>query len=336
LGLTGDVMLGRLVDRYILGDPDREPAEIWGDTVGLFASVDARLINLECVIAASGRPVPNKTFTFRARPRAIEALRAAGVDFAGLANNHVLDYGPEAMLECLDRLRAAGIAAAGAGRDLAEASAPALITAGSARVAVVALTDNEPAWEAGDDRPGVAVVRFDEGGLVSPYRERLTAVLGRARETADLVVLCAHVGPNWGPPSPEMRTLAHQLLECGGDVYWGHSNHSVQGIEFKGDKVIIYSAGDFVDDYAVDPDERNDLSFFIDVAVRGRAVETVRLHPVRIEQLRVRRARPREAAWLRRRMEALCAPLGTRVAAEDSVLALSPAVPGPGDDVLPA
>ncbi|MDQ7842861.1 MAG: CapA family protein [Armatimonadota bacterium] len=328
LGLTGDVMLGRLVDHYVLADPMRDPAEIWGDTLDLFASADARLINLECVIAASGRPLPDKTFTFRARPRAIEVLRAAGVNFAGLANNHVLDYGPEALLECLDHLRAAGIAAAGAGRDLAEAAAPAVITAGIARVAVVALTDNEPGWEAGDNRPGVLVVRYDERGLVPPYRDRIAAALRRARETADVVVVCAHVGPNWGPPSPAMRALARQLLDWGGDLYWGHSNHSVQGIECYGDKVIIYSAGDFVDDYAVDPEERNDLSFFIEVAVRGRSVETVRLHPVHIEALRVRRAPPREATWLRRRMEALCPPMGTRVDAENGVLVLSPAASG--------
>jgi len=313
LGLTGDVMLGRLVDEHVLADPRCNPADLWGNALDLFASVEARLINLECVIAASGRRDPEKTFAFRARPRAIETLLAAHVDFAGLANNHVLDYGPDALLECLGHLRTAGIAHAGAGRDLAEASAPAVIAAGTSRLAVLALTDNEPGWEAGDRRPGVQVVRYDAHGLRPPYRERIAAAITRAREIADLVIVCAHVGPNWGLPSPEVQVLAHQLLDWGADVYWGHSNHSVQGIEFYGGKAILYSTGDFLDDYAVDPDERNDLSFFFEAQARGRTVATVRLHPVRIDGLRVHRAPAEDARWLARRMAVLSAPFGTRV-----------------------
>lgn len=101
LGLIGDVMLGRFVDARVLGDLERDPAYLWGDLPALLETVDARLINLECVIASSGAPDPGKIFTFRARPRALDALAAAGVTFAGLANNHVLDYGPDALLECL-------------------------------------------------------------------------------------------------------------------------------------------------------------------------------------------------------------------------------------------
>jgi len=323
LGLTGDVMLGRLVDRYLLGDPLRDPAEVWGDTRELFASVDARLINLECVIATTGWPDARKTFTFRAQPRAIEALLAARVDFAGLANNHVLDYGHDALLECLRRLRAAGIACAGAGRDIGEASAAAVVAAGTSRVAVLALTDNEPGWEAGPDRPGIQVVRYDAHGLLPPYRDRIAAAISRARETADLVIVCAHIGPNWGPPSRDVQALAHDLLAHGADVYWGHSNHSVQAVEFCGTKAIFYSTGDFLDDYAVDPDERNDLSFFFEVRARGGAVTEARLHPVRIEGLCVHRAGAGDARWLAHRMAALSSPFGTRVVEDGEALVVS-------------
>ena len=48
--------------------------------------------------------------------------------------------------------------------------------------------------------------------------------------------------------------------ECGIDLVHGHSSHHVQGIERYGGKLIIYGCGDFVDDYAVSPAYRNDLS----------------------------------------------------------------------------
>ena len=51
------------------------------------------------------------------------------------------------------------------------------------------------------------------------------------------------------------------IICTGKDVYWGHSNHTPQGIELYKDKAILHSTGDFIDDYAVDPTERNDLSF---------------------------------------------------------------------------
>ena len=60
-----------------------------------------------------------------------------------------------------------------------------------------------------------------------------------------LVIISAHIGPNWGEPSPAMRRLAYELLDLGGDVYWGHSNHTPQGVEIYKDKVIMYSTGDF-------------------------------------------------------------------------------------------
>lgn len=317
LGLTGDVMLGRLVDREILADPGRDPAWVWGDTLELFNRVDARLINLECVIATRGTPDPHKVFCFRARPRAVAVLQRARVDFAGLANNHVLDYGPEALEECLTLLHSSRIAFAGAGRTIAEASSPTTIVAGGVSVAVVALTDNEPGWEANDHRCGVHVVQYDRYGLIGAYRDRLGAALEAARTMAEFIIVCAHVGPNWGLPSIEMRTLAHQLLDLGADLYWGHSNHAVQGIELYDGRPILYGSGDFLDDYAIDPLERNDLSFFYEVDVQDGRVRDLRLFPARVDGLRVVRAGVGDARWLARRMEQLCDGLGTSVQPDD-------------------
>lgn len=315
LALTGDVMLGRLVDQFVLGSRDHPAGTVWGDVLPLLRQFDARLVNLECVISERGTPwrPASKPFHFRARPRAIEALREAGIDGVSLANNHVFDFGPEALVDYLRHLDGAHIAHAGAGLSLDQALAPMVLSHLPVPIAVVSLTDNEPDWEAKPDQPGVNFVRYGPGGLQEPYRSRLAGALARARSTASVVLVSAHVGPNWGEPSGDMQAMAHELVDMGADLYWGHSNHSPQGIELYRGRPILYSTGDFVDDYAVDPDERNDLSFLFGVELRGNAVERLTLYPTAIEDFRVRMATPAEAAVLRESLTAKCRAFGTPV-----------------------
>jgi poly-gamma-glutamate capsule biosynthesis protein CapA/YwtB (metallophosphatase superfamily) len=329
IALTGDVMLGRLVDAYVVRDENSAPAGLWGDVLPLLLEADLRLANLECVISSCGekwRPAA-KRFHFRAHPRAVEFLKAAGVDCVTLANNHTLDYGTEGLLECLDLLDRAGIRHAGAGRDLDAALEPALLETPEGRVAVVALTDNEPVWEAGRDRPGTNFVAWDDDGLVEPYRSRLREAIELARSRADLVVAGAHVGPNWGSPSSGMRALAHQLVDFGVDIYWGHSNHTPQGIEIYNATPIIYSAGDFIDDYAIDPEGRNDLSFLFVAEVMEGHVRRIDLHPIAIERFHVRQARDEEVAFLQERMRSLSSELGTELQSHGEALSAEYRVP---------
>jgi len=321
IALTGDVMLGRLVDQYVIQNQSIGPEKIWSDVLPLLLKADRRLINLECVISVRGREwqPDSKAFHFRARPRVIDFLRAAKIDCVALANNHVLDYGTDALLECLALLDRAGIKRTGAGASLEEALTPAILDLPQGRLAVVSLTDNEPEWEAGEKKPGVHYIAYNAKGLVEPHRSRLVQVLKQARSQADLVMVSAHVGPNWGPPSVAMRMLAHQIVDLGADLYWGHSNHTPQGIELYKGKAILYSTGDFIDDYAVDRDERNDLSFLFVLELERGRIARIALHPVCIEDLYVRLAKDLEIIFLQRTMQAKCATFGTALGFRDGV-----------------
>jgi poly-gamma-glutamate synthesis protein (capsule biosynthesis protein) len=321
IALTGDVMFGRLVDQSVIRRQAIGPDRIWGDVLPLLLKADRRLINLECVISDRGREwqPDSKAFHFRAHPRAIDFLRAAKIDCVTLANNHVLDYGTEALAECLALLDQAGIKRTGAGASIMEALTPAILDLPQGRLGVVALTDNEPEWEAGEKKPGTHYIAYDAKGLLEPYRSRLADLLRRTRNQADLVMVSAHIGPNWGAPSPAMRTLAHQIIDFGADLYWGHSNHTPQGIEIYKGKAILYSTGDFIDDYAVDPAERNDLSFLFVVELERGRLARLLLHPVRIANFLVRLAQDQEVDFLKRTMQAKCAAFGTRAVFHDGM-----------------
>ena len=67
------------------------------------SSADVAIVNLEMAITERGEPY-DKEFVFRAPRTAALTLAAAGVDVVSLANNHVLDFGPEGLEDTISVL----------------------------------------------------------------------------------------------------------------------------------------------------------------------------------------------------------------------------------------
>jgi poly-gamma-glutamate synthesis protein (capsule biosynthesis protein) len=311
LGLTGDVMLGRKVDER---QRRRSVEAVWGDVLDRLRDLDGLFVNLECCLSTGGRPWrrTNRPFHFRADPDwAVPALEAAGVDFASLANNHVLDFEEPALFDTLDHLDAAGIEHAGAGRDEREALEPAIVEVGGLRIAVIALTDNTPEYAAGPDSPGTARVEIDvDDPETRETVDRALELAGRA--DPDLLVASLHWGPNMVVDPPEaFEEFAHWLVDRGVDLIHGHSAHVFQGGELYEGSPILYDCGDFVDDYRVDRELRNDRSFLFELEMADGTVEELRLVPVEIEDCAVHLASPRTAEWSRDRMRERSEPFGT-------------------------
>jgi poly-gamma-glutamate synthesis protein (capsule biosynthesis protein) len=106
--------------------------------------------------------------------------------------------------------------------------------------------------------------------------------------------------------------FAHRLIDLGADIYWGHSNHMPQGIEIYRGKPILYDCGDFIDDYAIDEDYRNDLTFLFLLDIEGTAPESIELVPVRIHDFQASIALLSDAELGIKRMVERCNRLGTR------------------------
>lgn len=306
IAMLGDVMLGRLVNEQL---KVADPAYPWGDALPVLRQADIRFANLECVLADGGTPVVGKAFHFRSDVKNVESLRSAAIDVVSLANNHVLDYGIDALREMLPALDRHGILRAGAGMDAEAARQPAVRLVGPTAVGFIAFTDNEPGWEATTRSPGIHYVPVDAGD------QRVTDLLELVRRTkgrVQLLIVSAHWGPNWGAAVPAAhQSLARALINAGADVVFGHSAHIFRGVEIYRDRPIIYSAGDFVDDYVVDPAERNDQSFIFLLEARESAPLKLRLHPTTITDFQTRLAR-RSARKIAERMQRLSEQLGTR------------------------
>jgi poly-gamma-glutamate capsule biosynthesis protein CapA/YwtB (metallophosphatase superfamily) len=284
----------------------------WGDTLPVLRAADGIILNLECVLADRGQPWPEKVFTFRGDSRNVAVLAGAGVSAVSLANNHSLDFGPHALQDCIATLVRCGIRPAGAGMSADAAWRPATFSAAGVRVAVLAFTDNMPEWEARADTPGVCYVPLD---WTDPRFGHLLTAIDEARKHHDLVVVSAHWGPNWGyPPPPAHVEAAHRFVDRGADIVFGHSPHVYRGVALDRGKPILFSCGDFVDDYAVDHVERNDESFVWSVEFEDRTLCRLSLIPTVIGAFQARLARGADRERIIKRMRALCAALGTATA----------------------
>lgn len=305
---VGDVMLGRLVNQVLKVEPSTYP---WGDTLSLFQRADVRLCNLECVISDRGTPwsATPKVFHFRSDAKNVAVLKAAQIDAVSLANNHVLDFSYEGLFDMLRHLEQSGIRFAGAGATLKEASDPIIWEVQGRKLGFIAITDNEPDWAASEEQPGVWYVPIRVEGKQAQY---LFEVVQRAKAEVTSLIVSVHWGSNWGyVPPPEHRLFAHALIDCGADIIFGHSSHVVRGIEVYQDRPIIYGAGDFIDDYAVDEVERNDQSFLFLIELKGTMPSRLLLYPTVIRHFQARRAENGESHAIVTRMQRLCMQLNT-------------------------
>ena len=309
LAFVGDLMFGRLVSQQLRR---RDPEWFWGDVIGLLKGADAVFGNLECAVTTredEWRRSP-KAFHFRADPACIDVLKAGNVRFVSLANNHALDFETHGLLDTIHYLDEAAIAHAGAGANGEIASAPALIRAGPLLIAAFAMTDNMPEAGATETEPGVCYVD-PEAGDGAPTE----ADFNRARaQGADFIVASAHLGPNMvARPGRNVRAYKKRLIERGADLVHGHSSHIIQGLERIASRLILHDAGDFIDDYAIDPALRNDLSILFLVHAAKTGVQRVRLVAVRLHMAQVRLAQPPEAELILSRMQALSRELGVEL-----------------------
>jgi poly-gamma-glutamate synthesis protein (capsule biosynthesis protein) len=309
--LGGDVMLGRIVKERIrrLG-----PAYPLGQIASLMRGADLTIVNLECAVTSSDALWPGapKAFYFGAPPAAVEALVDAGVDLVSLANNHVLDHGVEGLRETVRLLRGRGIGFAGAGENAEEARAPAVIERKGIRFGMVAYCDHQEDFAAAADRPGSAYLDlWDEAAVIERIRDDLDRMKTAGVEWP---IVSLHWGPNMvDRPSERFVRLAHAAVDAGCGMLFGHSAHVFHGIEIYKGRPIFYSAGDLVDDYAVDPDFKNDHQLLFDLELTRSALRRIELHPVFIEDCRTVPATGEAREDIVRRVTALCTEMGTVV-----------------------
>jgi len=201
---------------------------------------DIMCLNNEFTYSNGGVPMEGKAYTFRAKPERVEILKELGVDIVKLANNHVYDYGREALLDTFSTLEEAEIAYVGAGRNLEEAMEPVYVELQGKTIAFVAASraeKNKITPQATGDTPGI---------LRCYDTELFKQVIAEADSKADFVLAYVHWGTEYSYDLEEAQlTTGKEYLEAGADVIIGAHSHCLQGMEYYEGKPIIYSLGNY-------------------------------------------------------------------------------------------
>jgi poly-gamma-glutamate synthesis protein (capsule biosynthesis protein) len=225
----------------------------WGDLVGAYAHRPSK--------------PPTAVITNVAHPRNAPSLSRAGFAVMSCATNHTLDGGYEGLHDTLEVLRSQGIAPIGAGLNLEEARRPAILPRKGRRVAFLAYSSVfSVGYEARLDTPGLAPLRFQTAYFppnpalwqpaaapsivtvpLAPDMAAFRQDVARAREQADILVVSFHWGDSAEPVRIEdyQRQLAHEAIDLGADVVWGHHHLSLRGVELYRGKPILYDLGCF-------------------------------------------------------------------------------------------
>jgi poly-gamma-glutamate capsule biosynthesis protein CapA/YwtB (metallophosphatase superfamily) len=360
LFLAGDVMTGRGVDQILacpsapeLHEPfvtDAQeyvrlaeqvsgpvprgvaPDYIWGDALVERRRVApaAGVVNLETSVTRSDE-YEQKGINYRMHPENIGCLRAARIDICMLANNHVLDYGPQGLIETLETLERADIRSVGAGRNQDEAGTPVVHALPGGQRLIVGACAHESSgvpehWAAVAEQPGVNLLPdLSDGTAVA-----VAARVARRKLPGDVAVLSIHWGSNWGYDVPSSQiNFAHRLVEGGIDIVYGHSSHHVRPIEIYRGRLVLYGCGDFIDDYeGISGHEsyRGDLvlMFFPSVSSRTGQLLALEMTPLQIRHMRLTRAPLADARWICERVNTISRAFGTDLILADGVLRWSP------------
>lgn len=204
----------------------------------IIEAADLAIGNLEMPLGLTGAPIPEKDFTFIGEPKLAEGIAKAGFDVLALANNHMGDYGDDALLETLEVLTANNLQYCGAGHNLQAARQPAIVKSRNAQIAVLAYSKTYPfEFFAGEDDPGT----------VNGIAEIFVPDIRAAKQRADLVVVSFHwSGELVTEPREYQEWLGRLAIDADADLVFGHHPHVLQGIEVYRGKIIAYSLGNFV------------------------------------------------------------------------------------------
>ncbi|KIW93775.1 uncharacterized protein Z519_05090 [Cladophialophora bantiana CBS 173.52] len=358
--LLGDVMIGRLIDALLPtsiarqsshSDPESAAWTVdkhilprypqlksydylspWGNCTDLIRKSDLVLANLETAVTTSEKKWPSKVFNYRTHPGNVQCLTDVGMGggmkrgCVSLANNHTLDWDIEGLQETVKTLDENGVEFAGAGRTKEEAGRPATLRLGGEDgwdIKCWSFADHPSEWKAVDtfnliDYSGKGREMIKGQLLAEDHRE--------GQRKLGLKVVSMHWGPNYRwHPAREIVDLAHWMIdECGVDIIHGHSSHHVQGVEIYKGKLVVYGCGDFVDDYAVDPKFRNDLSAAWRVSLgektekEGKSeleVRRLEVFPNRIERFHAQLLQKDDPdhEWVEHIFRKLCHRFGTKV-----------------------
>lgn len=216
---------------------ERKFAEVFPDDVReVIKSADFSFVNFESPVVEDGyQPIPKCGPNLRCTSEAAEAVRYAGFTGVTMANNHILDYGPEGLRKSIECCKCQGLDVVGVGDNLSEAEKILYLEKEGKKLAIINCCEHEFSI-ASDTTAGA--------NPLNPIRQYYA--IQEAKKQADYVLVIVHGGhEHFQLPSPRMQETYRFFVDAGADAVVNHHQHCYSGYEVYNGKPIFYGLGNF-------------------------------------------------------------------------------------------
>lgn len=271
LTFVGDIMLGRAVkvksERNNYEDVFKNIAYTWKDSEYVSGNVESAVLDNPEEFEKG-----DKEIHLYAETKITDLLKDNGFTLANLSNNHLGDFGRKGVVSTIDAVEKAGIDYIGAGKNIEEAATYNIQEINGIKVATIGISDIIPKDFSANET---------EAGILSTYYPNYNKLVYEASKEADITVVNAHWGVEYGVDESEaQRKIGQALIDAGADIIIGSHPHVLQPVETYKDGIIFYSMGNFVFDQGW---SRTRDSMVLNYYINEKGEGTFEVVPVRIE-----------------------------------------------------
>lgn len=213
----------KLVDKYLLEKLNK---------------ADYRVFNLEVPLADEETPINKCGPNLIASTKSALGIKALGVNFLTLANNHILDQGEKGLSSTLKALEALNISFAGVGNNIEEASKAFIFEIENKKIGIYCCTEHE-----------FSIVSKENIGA-NPFDPLESCDhIKNLKKQVDYVIVLYHGGKeHYRYPSPNLQKICRKIVEKGGDLVICQHTHCIGCEEKWKDGTIVYGQGNFLFD----------------------------------------------------------------------------------------
>lgn len=276
--LKGGWEMERGVKIAILGDicptedyrkffDSNDPEQVFGRAVSILKNADLTVANLEAPATKEDAPILKTGPNLKAVPKDLELLQKGGIDVLSMANNHILDYGSQGVVDTLETCEKLGIQTVGSGRDSKSAKEPFLISIKDKKIGILSFAEAEfnlaTSSQAGANR-------FDYFDSIKDIRD--------VKEKCDFLIVLYHGGSEFHPyPSPLLQKKCRNMAEFGADLILCQHSHCIGTYEEVGQSMILYGQGNSVFGWEKGNEEWNE-GLLVEVELVGESKPVVKFN----------------------------------------------------------
>ena len=119
--ITGDFCPHKRVEQAFL---NKEFENVFNGFEKIAEDCDLSITNLECPLTLSNIPIAKTGPNLKAHPDCINGIKFGGFNVVTLANNHIMDYGEQGLIDTINACTKNNINFVGAGPNIGDAEEP--------------------------------------------------------------------------------------------------------------------------------------------------------------------------------------------------------------------